>query len=206
MRKYNVIETNNNKLSRRVLCCSLIGIITTSTMASKPQRTYSSKRNRKPAFPPSSPVSALSSSPPPATSRKRLFDDLGDLPQPKRVKKKPQEKQKTLTQLHFCIDQPILRTCPLCELSYTKGAPEDESLHRAHCARVQRTMEWGREEAREAAKAGVEEVAAGVTLKNGQKGRIICIRATAGGKIGAKVGPSCCLCPTNVSYNNISAI
>ncbi len=162
-------------------------------MAFKVQRTYTSKRHRKHVVPPSSPISTLSSSPPPETSRKRPLQDAdADAAPVKRLKKdarKPQEKQKALTQLHFCIDQSTLRQCPKCDLSYTKGAPEDESLHRAHCMRVQRDMEWGREEEREAAKARVDEVANNVVLKNGQKGRIICIRGTVGGKIGAKVRP-----------------
>ncbi|KAJ7702301.1 hypothetical protein B0H17DRAFT_913019, partial [Mycena rosella] len=100
---------------------------------------------------------------------------------------KPKPKAKTFTQLHFCIDQTTLRTCPLCALSYTKGAPDDESLHKAHCARVQKGMEWGREEEKETLKAGVVEVASGVKLKDGRKGRIICFKADAGGKIGSKL-------------------
>ena len=53
-------------------------------------------------------------------------------------------------------------------------------------------MEWGREEERvkEGGKKDgvlVEEVAAGVKLKDGRKGRVICFRADAGGKIGHKV-------------------
>ncbi|KAF8919336.1 hypothetical protein CPB85DRAFT_889387 [Mucidula mucida] len=160
-------------------------------MAFKVQRTYTSKRHRKHVVPPSSPISTLSSSPPPVTTRKRPLQDAdADAAPVKRLKKdarKPQEKQKALTQLHFCIDQSTLRQCPKCDLSYTKGAPEDESLHRAHCMRVQRDMEWGREAEREATKARVDEVANNVVLKNGQKGRIICIRGTVGGKIGAKL-------------------
>ncbi|PFH50089.1 hypothetical protein AMATHDRAFT_146061 [Amanita thiersii Skay4041] len=95
--------------------------------------------------------------------------------------------KKTLVQLHFCIDKPVLRTCPSCALSYTKGAADDEALHRVHCARVQKGMEWGREEERENVKAGVVEVAGGVKLSNGVRGRIICFRADIGGKIGSKV-------------------
>jgi N-acetyltransferase len=75
----------------------------------------------------------------------------------------------------------------LCQFSYTKGAPQDESLHRAHCARVQRGMEWGREEEREKIKWGVVEVASGVPLKDGSKGRIISFRADVGGRIKSKV-------------------
>ncbi|KAF8636501.1 hypothetical protein AX17_003316 [Amanita inopinata Kibby_2008] len=103
------------------------------------------------------------------------------------VKAKQREKQKNLVQLHFCIDKPILRTCPLCSLSYTKGAADDETLHATHCARVQKGMEWGKEEEKERLKASVTEVARNVKLKNGSKGRIICFRADVGGRIGSKV-------------------
>ncbi|KAF9005719.1 hypothetical protein BDZ89DRAFT_1234623, partial [Hymenopellis radicata] len=123
----------------------------------------------------------------------------------KKDTRKPQEKQKTLTQLHFCTDQSTLRQCPQCDLSYTKGAPEDEtrSLHRAHCTHVQRDMEWRHEKEREARKARVDKVANNVILKNGQKGRIICIRGTVGGKIGAKVRPLQRITLISWSYNHI---
>ncbi|KAI0065493.1 hypothetical protein BV25DRAFT_1763265, partial [Artomyces pyxidatus] len=94
---------------------------------------------------------------------------------------------KALTQLHFSLDTSVLRTCPLCDLTFTKGAPDDESLHKAHCARVQRGMEWGREEERSSPKADVREVATGVRLKDKKKGRIISVNADAGGKIGSKL-------------------
>lgn len=80
-----------------------------------------------------------------------------------------------------------MRTCALCDLSYTKGAPDDEALHKAHCARVLKGMEWGREEERDKEKVAVEEITTGVKLGNGKKGRIVCFRADAGGKIGHKV-------------------
>ncbi|EKM55464.1 uncharacterized protein PHACADRAFT_120913 [Phanerochaete carnosa HHB-10118-sp] len=108
----------------------------------------------------------------------------------KRSAKGPEKpRQKHLTQLHFALDTTVLRTCSLCSLTYTRGAPDDESLHRAHCARVQKGMEWGKEEEREAknGKAQVEEVAGDVKLKNGTKGRIVCFRADVGGKIGSKL-------------------
>ncbi|KAI0818527.1 hypothetical protein BC629DRAFT_1256681, partial [Irpex lacteus] len=97
--------------------------------------------------------------------------------------------QKQLTQLHFSLDTTVLRSCSLCSLTYTRGAPDDEALHRAHCARVQRGMEWGKEEEREwkSGKVGVEEVEGGIKLRNGTKGRIVCFRADVGGKIGAKL-------------------
>ena len=65
---------------------------------------------------------------------------------------------------------------------------DHEGLHRAHCARVQKGMEWGKEEEREAKnrKVVVEEVRGDIKLKNGGKGRIISFRADAGGKVGNK--------------------
>ncbi|KAG9318333.1 hypothetical protein JVU11DRAFT_421 [Chiua virens] len=112
-----------------------------------------------------------------------------DSPPKKRVARKPstpKTNQKTLTQLHFVLDSSVLRTCPLCVLSYTKGAPDDEALHRTHCGRVQRGMEWRKEEEREALKASVNEVATNVKLRDGSKGRIICFPASLAGKIGTK--------------------
>ncbi|THV07928.1 hypothetical protein K435DRAFT_825241 [Dendrothele bispora CBS 962.96] len=97
------------------------------------------------------------------------------------------QKQKTLTQLHFCIDKSIIKTCASCGLSYTKGAEEDEALHKKHCMRAQKGMEWGREEEKEGTKAGVKEVASGVKMKDGKKGRIICVNADMKGKIGSKL-------------------
>ena len=97
---------------------------------------------------------------------------------------------KTLTQLHFNIDQSIMRTCSLCNLSYTRGAPDDESLHRAHCTRARQGMEWGREEEKDKMRGTetvVVEVASGVKLKGNKKGRIISFPASIGGKIGSKV-------------------
>lgn len=105
----------------------------------------------------------------------------------KRKPAAPRSNQLSLTQLHFALDSSILRTCSLCALSYTKGAPDDEALHRSHCGRVQRGMEWGKEEERESLKASVDEVATSVKLRDGTKGRIICFPATVGGKIGTKV-------------------
>ncbi|TFK44950.1 hypothetical protein BDQ12DRAFT_642011 [Crucibulum laeve] len=165
------------------------------------KRTYSA-RDRQNRPPPPSPSSSLTPvSTPSPQKRKRPLDENSSLcnqtlPTLKRAKfhKTPcalssvkSTKQKTLTQLHFCIDQNIFRTCSLCNLSYTKGAPDDETLHRAHCARVQRGIEWGREEEREAAKANVVEIERGVKLKDRKEGRIICFPANTTGKIGAKI-------------------
>ncbi|KAJ7090292.1 hypothetical protein B0H15DRAFT_778971 [Mycena belliarum] len=171
-------------------------------MSSTLKRTYSSRSSR--TMLPSSPPSSLPSSPVAGEKRKRPLEErLENLltPASKRTSPaaprkidakpkqtaKPKRKSNTFTQLHFCIDQTTLKTCPLCALSYTKGAPDDESLHKAHCARVQRGMEWGREEEKEKIKAGVVEVASGVKLKDGKKGRIICFKADSGGRIGSKL-------------------
>ncbi|KAL4258478.1 N-acetyltransferase ECO1 [Pleurotus pulmonarius] len=168
-------------------------------------RTYGSRNSR--AGYPSSPASDLSSSPLPESKRKRPLTDQSSVvnianPHPTKrlklkgtasqssrndLKNKTQNKQRTLTQLHFCIDTSVLKTCPTCDLSYTKGAPDDEALHRAHCARYQRGLEWGKEEEREATKAGVVTVEDGVRIKNGKRGRILHVRADAGGKIGSKL-------------------
>ena len=102
-------------------------------------------------------------------------------------KSKEDRPPKNLTQLHFTLDSSILRTCPLCDLTYTKGAPEDETLHNSHCARVQKGMQWRRDEERASAEAHISEIATGVKLKGGKLGRIISVSADVGGKIGTKV-------------------
>jgi N-acetyltransferase len=164
-------------------------------MSCKVKRTYKSRQSRNPT---SSSVPAPSIN----QARKRSLEEHSplslttNLPPFKRAKTTSNpspdggKKPRTLTQLHFCIDQTILRTCSQCGLTYTKGAPDDDVLHRAHCARVQKGMEWGREEEKETLKYGVMEVHRGVKLKDGRKGRIICFRADVGGKIGSKVCPS----------------
>jgi N-acetyltransferase len=158
-------------------------------MATRVKRTYSARpRPTLPSSPPSTPTAGTKRTLP-------LHDHTSILNSPakkRRVKStttalKPKPKQKPLTQLHFCIDTSILRTCPLCQFSYTKGAPDDESLHRTHCARVQRGMEWGKDEEREKEKAAVVEINTRVQLKDGKTGRIICMKADVGGKIGSKV-------------------
>ena len=188
------------------------------------KHTYGSRNRQflKSPQPPSSPLSTLSSSPPatPAIVRpsKRLFSDLATSPadenlpstfpslkrpktfsKPTTVARKPGQKaisktQKTLTQLHFNIDQTILRNCSLCDLSYTKGAPDDEALHRVHCSRVRQGMEWGREEEKDRVRNGktaVIEVRTDIKLRNNKKGRIISFSADIGGKLGTKVGRGC---------------
>ncbi|KAI0724044.1 hypothetical protein C8T65DRAFT_628304 [Cerioporus squamosus] len=147
-------------------------------MPAELKRTYSTRAATKPLLP-SSPTSELTSPPPP--TRKRPFTDRPT------EQNTPTSKQPKLTQLHFSLDTPTLRTCPLCDLSYTRGAPDDEALHKAHCARVQRGLEWGKEEQREAVKAGIEELQSNVKLRNGARGRVICFRPDIGGKIGAKL-------------------
>ncbi|KAG8956813.1 hypothetical protein FRC04_000291 [Tulasnella sp. 424] len=91
-------------------------------------------------------------------------------------------KPKALTQLHLSFGSSI-QTCKLCGLSFTRGSPDDEALHKAHCARVQRGMEWSKEEDKHPAVQVVEET---IKLKNGSKGRIICFKADAKGKLKTK--------------------
>ncbi|KAG6864972.1 hypothetical protein C0991_005879 [Blastosporella zonata] len=165
-------------------------------MSSKIKHTYGSRKpvsRSSSTLIPSSPVADEAS-----PKRKRPLQEQSNIslkPPLKRARTslrqkdeaKDSKKQKTLTQLHFCIDQTILRACPRCGLSYTKGAPDDESLHRTHCMRIQKGLEWGREEEKEMVKGGVMQVATNVRLKDGKKGRIIYFKADAGGKIGQKL-------------------
>lgn len=97
---------------------------------------------------------------------------------------------KQLTQLHLTFGKTSLRTCPLCELSYTHGAPDDEDLHKKHCARITRGAEWGKEEARcEGREVTVVEEGVIVRGRNGkeERARIVKFNANVGGKLGAKV-------------------
>lgn len=149
---------------------------------------------------PSSPVRGETDTYETTSLRKRPLSDLfsNDLPRKRPALKKSSTSEKkakktsktaTLTQLHFCIDQSILKTCSQCGLSYTRGAPGDESLHRTHCARVKKGMEWGREEEKEREKAAsdITVVDEDVPLKDGQRGRIISVKADVGGKLRNKV-------------------
>ncbi|TFK55171.1 hypothetical protein OE88DRAFT_1674832 [Heliocybe sulcata] len=178
----------------------LIGFFSALMSSAKVKRTYSGTRTAKSSLPaPSSPPSGLSSPPAPSNVRpkrpllERFATNSDSAPPTKRtLTAKQREKQvqlnkKTLVQLHFALETSVLRTCATCGLSYTKGAPDDEALHRSHCARVQRGMEWGREEEKEKLKAGVQEVASAVRIKDGRKGRIICVKADVSGKIGSKL-------------------
>ncbi|KAB5595749.1 hypothetical protein CTheo_762 [Ceratobasidium theobromae] len=99
----------------------------------------------------------------------------------------------TLAQLHFLSSKPSLVTCKLCDLSYTRGAPEDEELHRAHCLRIIRGMEWSKEERAMEKPLGsgtsdVEVVEERCVLPNGTVGRIVRIRCdVVKGKLAQKV-------------------
>ncbi|KAI6043137.1 hypothetical protein EDC04DRAFT_2654783, partial [Pisolithus marmoratus] len=117
--------------------------------------------------------------------KKQRFTSEAKAPASSRALKPSQ--QKTLTQLHFVLESSVLRACTLCGLSYTRGAPADEALHRSHCGRVQRGMEWGREEERDSLKAGVIEISSNIRIKNGTCGRIICFPANVSGRIGSKL-------------------
>ncbi|KIM32354.1 hypothetical protein M408DRAFT_326951 [Serendipita vermifera MAFF 305830] len=78
-------------------------------------------------------------------------------------------------------------SCNQCSLSYTRGAPEDEALHRSHCSSVLKGSEWSREDERDALKANACTVSSQVELVSGQSGRIISIRASVGGRLGTKI-------------------
>ena len=134
-----------------------------------------------------------------STKRKRPLGDLfpnGAPPSKKPATEKSSTARKTrkikktneLTQLHFCIDQSIVRTCALCGLTYTRGASDDESLHKTHCSWVQRGMEWGREEEKELRKSDtVSVIEEDVMIGDGERGRIVSIKPCASGKVASKV-------------------
>ena len=116
---------------------------------------------------------------------------------PSTTKAKPKTKplqrntQKTLTQLHFCIDKSTIRTCSLCDFTYTKGAPDDEAMHKAHCARVRQGMDWTAAEEKELARllpTGTTTIRSDIKLgKSKIRGRIIALPATTSGKPGKKL-------------------
>ncbi|CCA67508.1 hypothetical protein PIIN_01337 [Serendipita indica DSM 11827] len=83
--------------------------------------------------------------------------------------------------------KPAFTSCSLCKLSYTRGSPEDELLHKTHCDRVRRGGEWTREDEKEAANAGMIVIESRAIMSSGLSGRIVCVRATTGGKIGTKL-------------------
>jgi N-acetyltransferase len=173
--------------------------------SAKPQikRTYGSRGARPALISSGSSDTSPSSSPARETTstklsstlsnkRKRPLSDLlhpNVAPPPKKQQRgKPAvKKTTTLTQLHFITDTPILRTCPLCDLTYTRGAPDDEALHKSHCARVQRGFEWGKEDERDKSRTNVVEVQSHVRLSSGEVGRIVSVPVTCGGKLGQKV-------------------
>ncbi|KAF8156938.1 hypothetical protein B0H34DRAFT_789535 [Crassisporium funariophilum] len=162
-------------------------------LGKRPLADISSLKDNSSIFPPLKRFKGLPLSSSEQRKNTAGFPPYTYIPKKKEDKKNSKSivKQKTLTQLHFCIDQTILRTCALCDLTYTKGAPDDEALHRAHCTRVRQGMEWGREEEKDRIRGGeniVAEVANDVKLKVGKrKGRIVCIPADVNGKLGAKI-------------------
>lgn len=122
--------------------------------------------------------------------RKRsLFEPLStNIARPsKRVAVSKANTKKPLTQLHFSMDTSILRTCKFCGLTYTKGAVDDEILHKAHCIRAQKGLDWGKEEEREKIKIGVVEIEHDPRSICKENGRIISVPLNANGKIGQKV-------------------
>ncbi|KAF8321294.1 hypothetical protein DL93DRAFT_2045456, partial [Clavulina sp. PMI_390] len=104
--------------------------------------------------------------------------------------RRPASSKKPLTQLHLTLAKSSLKACALCGLSYTRGSPEDEELHKKHCARISRGAEWGRDEARAEGKE-VTVVEEGIMIQGPkgteERGRIIKFNANVGGKVGAKL-------------------
>lgn len=95
-----------------------------------------------------------------------------------------------LTQLHLSFTSSI-RTCKSCGLSYTRGSLDDEQLHKKHCARVSRGMEWGREEEKT---GNVQVIDDAARTKDGRRGRVVCFDANVKGKLHSKVSAAICFC------------
>ncbi|KZO97599.1 hypothetical protein CALVIDRAFT_562944 [Calocera viscosa TUFC12733] len=93
-----------------------------------------------------------------------------------------------LVQMHLALSsKPIVRTCPVCNLSYTLGTPEDEGLHKRHHARVVAGIEWGKGE--EGSK-GVEIIEEGVVVgksKGRAKGRVLAFEGSCSGRVKTKL-------------------
>lgn len=131
--------------------------------------------------------------PTPAPARKRKAEDGdGNGPSSLQPRKKPAtasaKAKPALTQMHLAFNNNPVKPCKTCGLTYTRGAAEDEALHKTHCARVQRGLDWGRDEDKDAVRAGVQTIDAAAALRSGIDGRIVACRADiAGGKVGSKV-------------------
>ncbi|KAG8869242.1 hypothetical protein FRC20_001868 [Serendipita sp. 405] len=83
---------------------------------------------------------------------------------------------------------PAVTSCRLCGLTYTKGATEDEALHKSHCSYVRSGNEWTHEEEKELVNnPSLALVDSHVQLSSGVHGKIIALRANTGGRIGAKL-------------------
>ena len=168
--------------------------------------TYSSKANKQRSFLSSSSIQPSSSdtlvATPPPIKRKRVDSDSEDyepvkslydalLPSKKRrilkentvPSKSSKKPTKKLTQLHLSLTSSI-KTCKSCGLSYTTGAVDDEHLHRTHCSRVTRGLEWGKEEDKA---DGVTVLEQSVRLTSETRGRIVCFKADVKGKLKTKV-------------------
>ena len=127
----------------------------------------------------------------PSKRKRSLFEPLStNIARPSKraaTKNNVSSSKKGLTQLQFSLDTSLLRTCKICGLTYTKAAIDDEVLHKAHCNRVQKGLDWGKEEERDSVKMGVVEIEDDPRAVCKEKGRIISVPTSAGGKIGQKV-------------------
>ena len=177
---------------KRVVDAPLLSALS-NPLTATPMRTYTSRKRDTQKL---SQEAGPSSDP---SSKKRSFGSgkLGQYDPPrKRAKgslggREPAEeakaKQKTLVQLHFCIDQSVIKKCSICGLRYTQGAKEDMALHRTHCNRVQKGLAWSKEEEKEGYGSTISEIDSRATLENKKIGRIVAFPCDVTGKLGSKV-------------------
>ncbi|KZS99131.1 hypothetical protein SISNIDRAFT_500732 [Sistotremastrum niveocremeum HHB9708] len=150
------------------------------------KRTYLSRKKAAPFT--SSPQT--SSSPEPEElpqihplKRKRPLQQSNILNFQSLPKAKKQKTTSELTQLHFDTVS-SLKACSICGLSYTIGAADDVALHKSHCSRVSKGLEWGKEENRAAVKQNVRVIESRLDKV---KSRILCVDCSIGGVIGSKI-------------------
>jgi N-acetyltransferase len=158
---------------------------TVITMPTSPEKTLKRRRDDEENQP------SVEDARPVLKKRKTFKSALESTKKPLKMDKKAEAGAlKPLRQLTLALSsRPSMISCNLCALSYMRGAPEDEALHKSHCARVLRGSEWSREDEREAARSDTCSVVSTCELASGQFGRIISVRANVGGRLGAKV---CC--------------
>lgn len=109
-------------------------------------------------------------------------------PKLERKGKEPMKGGTTLTQLFFDV-QSTTKSCHLCGLSYTAGVPDDERLHKRHCSRVNKGLQWTKEEERDGLRASYRIIEEFLHVRGSkEKARIIAVDCNGVGRIGSKVG------------------